>query len=67
MDWVPLTVSDERLAFLPIGDAKRVRERFWRSSIVHVSAEWRTRDGRPSFKSFSSEEDFYKWLLDEFV
>ncbi len=66
IDWDPITVEEGKIIFLPFKEAKKLHERYWNSSISYDGVQWRTRSDPFVVSNFSSEEEFYKWLIEEF-
>jgi hypothetical protein len=64
VDWEVITGGFGKLAFLPFEEAKALHERYWFGREISY-------DGileRPYIvKRFSSNEEFYRWLVEDFV
>jgi regulatory protein YycH of two-component signal transduction system YycFG len=66
IDWGPITVEDGKITFLPFKEAKMLHERYWNSSISYDGVQWWAHSDPFIVRNFSSEEEFYKWLIEEF-
>jgi len=66
IDWDPITMEDGKITFLPFKEAKMLHERYWNSSISYDGVQWRTYSDPFVVNNFSSEEEFYEWLTEEF-
>jgi hypothetical protein len=66
IDWDPITVEDGKVRFLPFKEAKRLHEEYWGSGLSYDGVQRRTREKPFVVNNFPSEEEFYRWLTEEF-
>jgi hypothetical protein len=66
IDWEPVTSINGRVVFLPVREAKRAHEYYWKISVEYILATWRSRGEPHITRYFQSDEDFYNWVISEF-
>ncbi|MEM2904447.1 MAG: hypothetical protein QW587_01760 [Candidatus Bathyarchaeia archaeon] len=66
IDWEVITRSDGKVVFMPFSEAKALHESYWGCSISYDTAGMRTSTHPFLIRNFSSNEEFYKWLIEEF-
>jgi len=63
LDWEPITVSDGMLEFLPFDLARQMHGRYWWGLSILYKGFMMGRPYRSG--SFRSNEEFYRWLVEE--
>jgi len=66
IDWDAITKEDGKIVFLPFKEAKEMHERYWNSTISYDGVGRRTHSDPLVINNFSSDEEFYRWLVEEF-
>ena len=66
IDWDVITREDNRIAFLPFKEAKRLHEEYWNSRISYDGVSRRTTTSPFIINTFRSNEEFHEWLIEEF-
>ncbi|MEM3627672.1 MAG: hypothetical protein QXZ25_06580 [Candidatus Bathyarchaeia archaeon] len=66
IDWDVITKSEGKVVFMPFGEAKALHESYWGCAISYDAAGMRTSTHPFVIRNFSSNEEFYRWLIEEF-
>ncbi len=66
VDWDVITKGDNRIVFLPFEEAKRLHEKYWNSRISYEGVSRRITTSPFMINTFQSNEEFHKWLIEEF-
>lgn len=66
IDWDVITRSDRKVVFIPFNEAKALHESYWGCTISYDTAGMRTSAYPFVLRNFSSNEEFYSWLIEEF-
>jgi len=66
IDWDAITKEDGKIVILPFKEAKEMHERYWNSTISYDGVGRRTHSDPLVINNFSSDEEFYRWLVEEF-
>ncbi|MEM2927949.1 MAG: hypothetical protein QW303_00370 [Nitrososphaerota archaeon] len=66
IDWDVITRENEKVIFMPFEKAKELHEKYWNCTISYDSVGRRTSTSPFVINHFSSNEEFYKWLVEEF-
>jgi hypothetical protein len=66
IDWDAITAKEEKITFLPFKEVKEIHEKYWNSSISYDGVMRRTPTQPLTVNNFTSEEEFQRWLIEEF-
>ncbi|MEM3953361.1 MAG: hypothetical protein QXP74_08150 [Nitrososphaerota archaeon] len=66
IDWDVITREGNKIIFLPFEEAKKLHEEYWSSAMSYDGIFMRTATSPYLIKNFSSNEEFYNWLIQEF-
>ncbi len=66
IDWEVITKEDNKIVFIPFEEAKKLHEEYWNSRISYDAVQRRTVTSPFVINNFTSNEEFHKWLIEEF-